>query len=246
MLSCFCAGVRGRAAAALRRLLWPLSGALGLCLAVLLTQAAGRQAEQFSAACAAVRADTLRLHIRAASDSVADQTAKLRVRDAVLELTERLYGGAATQAEAKAVAARSLPRIALAASHALWRMGGAETAKTVSVYLANEYFTVKQYGEYTLPAGYYDALCIRIGSGRGQNWWCCLYPQLCLVACSGYAAPDEQALVVGEYEVRFRLAEWWDALTGADGRTAEEEAGAAGMASADPAARQSPVCTAGR
>ncbi len=194
--------------------LWPLAGLLGLCLAVGLSQSAAR----FEAACAGVRADTLRLHIRAAGDTIAQQTEKLRVRDAVLELTGTLYAGADSAAEAKAIAARSLPRVALEARQALRRAGNGEK---VSVYLANEYFETKVYKEYTLPAGYYDALCVEIGGGAGRNWWCCLYPQICLAACGGYDQPEQQALVVGDYELRFRLAEWWQKLTG-QGEAPEE------------------------
>lgn len=198
---------------ALRQALVPLSCFLGLWLAWALT----RQGAALARTCDAVRADTLRLHIRAASDSVADQNAKLRVRDTVLELTEQLYGTAQSAQQAKQIAARSLPRIALCARHILWQQG---CRQPVRVYLTNMYFSTSIYKEYTLPAGTYDALRIEIGSGSGRNWWCCLYPQLCLAACSGgYAAPDEQQLVVGEYELRFRVAEWWQALTGAAERT---------------------------
>lgn len=212
-------------AARLRAGLVPLSCLGGLLLALTLSCMGARLAYT----CAAVRADTLRLHIRAASDSVADQNAKLRVRDAVLELTERLYGGAQTAQQAKQTAARCLPRIALCARHALWQQG---CRQTVRVFLTNMYFSTSIYNEYTLPAGTYDALRIEIGAGAGQNWWCCLYPQICLAACSGgYDTPEEQRLVVGQYELRLRLAEWWQALTGA-----------AGQAQAVP---EGIVCTAG-
>lgn len=202
----------------LRQWIGPLSCLLGLCLALCLNGMGQRLAR----GCAAVRGDTLRLHIRAASDGVVDQTAKLRVRDAVLELTETLYAGAQNAAEAKQIAARCLPRIALCASHTLWQQG---CRQTVRVYLTNMYFSTSVYDEYTLPAGDYDALRIELGGGGGQNWWCCLYPQICLAACSGYAAPGEQQLVVGGYEVRFRIMEWWQKLIGADNAPPEEPAG---------------------
>lgn len=200
-------GPQPYAAQWLRRWIKPLSCLLGLCLALYL---AGME-QNFARSCDAVRGDTLRLHIRAASDGVADQTAKLRVRDAVLELTGRLYAGAKSADEAKQIAARCLPQIALCASHTLWQQG---CRQPVRVFLTNMYFLTSVYDEYTLPPGYYDALRIEIGGGYGQNWWCCLYPQICLAACSGYAAPGEQQLVVGDYELRFRLVEWWRGLAG--------------------------------
>lgn len=199
------------AAAWLRRWLWPLSGALGLVLAAALCLPTAR----FTAACNTVQAQTLRLHVRAAGDSVADQSAKLRVRDAVLQVTEPLCAAAQTPEQAKQAAARSLPVVALRAQQA--------AGQPVRVYMTNEYFGVRQYDGYTLPAGYYDALCVEIGSGNGGNWWCCLYPQICLAACSGYADEEAQALVVGGYQIKFRVAEWWQKLT----RAPAEEADAA-------------------
>lgn len=199
----------------LRRGLWPVSGMVGLCLAVFVSGYAAR----FDAACAAVRADTLRLHIRAAGDTLADQTEKLRVRDAVLQLTGPLYANAQNAAEAKAAAARCLPVVALRAHCTLRRLG---SRQPVAVYLAEEYFSTRRYGDYTLPAGQYTALCVEIGSGQGRNWWCCLYPQICVAACSGYADEQSQALVVGEYRVQFRLVEWWQRLRRAAGSKADE------------------------
>ena len=194
----------------------PLCGLLGLWLAL----AVGLWQQNFAARCDAVRQNTLRLHILAADDSVAQQAAKLRVKNRVVQLAGRLYGNAEDIRQAKTQAARCLPRLALAASHELWQQG---SRQKVSVGLTNRYFAARTYGEYTLPPGYYDAVQLTIGAGQGQNWWCCLYPQLCLAACSGYADAGQQALVTGDYEIRFRLAEWWQQLT-APPRPAPEQA----------------------
>jgi len=183
-----------------------LSGVLGLCLAVAIS---ARQNE-FEARCAAVRQNTLRLHILAADDSVPAQAAKLRVKDAVVRLAGRLYGGAQDIRQAKRQAARSLPRLVLAAGHALRQQG---MTLPVSAGLCRQSFAPRQYGQYTLPGGVYDAVRLTIGEGQGQNWWCCLYPQLCLSACSGYAEQEQQTLVTGGYEVRFWLADWWRRVT---------------------------------
>lgn len=200
----------------LRRWLWPVSGVVGLWLAVFVSGYAAR----FEDACAAVRADTLRLHIRAAGDTLADQTDKLRVRDAVVQLTGPLYAKAADVTAAKAAAARCLPVVALRTHCTLRRLG---SRQPTAVYLTEEYFPTRQYGEYTLPAGQYAALCVEIGGGKGRNWWCCLYPQICAAACSGYADEQAQALVVGEYRLQFRLVEWWQQLRRrAAGESADE------------------------
>ncbi len=158
----------------------------------------------------ALRADTLRLHVRAASDSVLDQTVKLYVRDAVLELAGRLYGSAATKDEALACAARNLVRFELAAQHALARL---HAAGPVRVQLANLYFPTTRYDGFALPAGRYDAVRIDLGRTRGRNWWCVLYPGLCLAACGGYDDPAENDLIVGDHILRLRIVEWWQQRT---------------------------------
>ena len=158
---------------------------------------------------AALCADTLRLHIRAASDAVADQSAKLRVRDAVLACLDAACP-AGNQTDARSWAARNLFTLQLAARHALARCG---VDAPVQVQLVNMYFPARQYTGGCLPAGRYDAVRITIGSGSGQNWWCVLYPGLCRAACGGYALPEENDLVCGQYILRFRLVDWWNRHT---------------------------------
>lgn len=185
---------------------------LALCLALLggLALSGWWQAQQDTGA--ALRADTIRLHVRADSDSVYDQTCKLAVRDAVLELTARLWPRDAGPAEAWAAAARSLPDIQWAARRALARMG---QSRPVRVSLVNMYFDTTSYTDFALPAGRYDAVRVDIGQpgSYGQNWWCVLYPGLCAAACGGYDDPAETDLVCGEYILRFRAVEWWQQLT---------------------------------
>ena len=158
---------------------------------------------------AALCADTLRLHIRAASDAVADQSAKLRVRDAVLTCLDAACP-AGNQTDARSWAARNLFTLQLAARHALARCG---VDAPVQVQLVNMYFPARQYTGGCLPAGRYDAVRITIGSGSGQNWWCVLYPGLCRAACGGYALPEENDLVCGDYILRLRFVDWWNRHT---------------------------------
>ncbi len=154
---------------------------------------------------ALVCADTLRLHIRADSDSIADQSAKLHVRNAILS-----YMDAACPAQSKPGAlrwaSRHLFELQLTARHMLASLG---VHAPVHVRLVNMYFGPRRYGSGTLPAGRYDALRIDIGTGSGQNWWCVLYPGLCRAACGGYALPEENDLVCGDYILRLRLVDWW-------------------------------------
>ena len=153
---------------------------------------------------AALCADTLRLHIRAGSDSVADQSAKLHVRDAVLAYLDAACP-AQSKPEALTWAAQHLFELQLTARHALAKLG---LRAPVRVQLVNMYFPTRRYGSGALPAGRYDAVRIELGSGAGRNWWCVLYPGLCRAACSSYALPEENDLVCGEYILRFKVVEW--------------------------------------
>ena len=186
-----------------------------LCLALLLGlagcsiwQAVTWSRTQLDAG-ALVCADTLRLHIRAESDSIADQSAKLHVRDAVLAYMDARCP-AGSKPEALQWAAQHLFELQLTARHALAALG---IRSPVRVQLANLYFDARRYANGILPAGRYDAVRIEIGSGSGRNWWCVLYPGLCRAACGGYALPEENDLICGDYILRLKLVDWWNRRT---------------------------------
>ena len=186
-----------------------------LCLALLLGlagcsiwQAVTWSRTQLDAG-ALVCADTLRLHIRAESDSIADQSAKLHVRDAVLAYMDARCP-AGSKPEALQWAAQHLFELQLTARHALAALG---IRSPVRVQLANLYFDARRYANGILPAGRYDAVRIEIGSGSGRNWWCVLYPGLCRAACGGYALPEENDLICGDYILRLKLVDWWHRRT---------------------------------
>ena len=179
-----------------------LSGALALCIGLQGLLGWGRTQLDTGAALAA---DTLRLHIRAASDTTADQTDKLAVRDALLAYLDA-HCTASTQPEARAWAAAHLPDLQLAAAGALARRG---SFAPVRVQLVEMYFGTTRYPTGVLPAGRYQAVRIDLGAAPyGRNWWCVLYPGLCRSACGGYARPAENDLVCGNYILRLRLVEW--------------------------------------
>ena len=193
-----------------RRSLIELSAGLGLLLAVLLTCGFS----SFAKVAAHVRADTLRLHVQANSDSVEDQLLKLRVRDAVLAASAELWGGEQNKQQAMEQAQASLPRLQLLAEQTVAAAG---SRLPVKVYLTNMYFATTRYTDFTLPAGSYDALRIELGAHAGKNWFCVLYPGLCLPAAEGEAAyptSAEQQLVKSEgYEIRFATLELWERWT---------------------------------
>ena len=120
----------------------------------------------------------LRLHVIAASDSEEDQSAKLAVRDAILPLFEK----AESYEDARAFLL-SHGREIQSAAEAVLRERGLHYG--VQLSLGTETFPDRIYGETLFPAGAYDALCVRLGPAEGHNWWCVLFPPLCIVSENG-------------------------------------------------------------
>lgn len=119
--------------------------------------------------------ELLRLHIRANSNSAIDQSVKLKVRDAVNAfITENIHKS--TFEEAYSEIGKNLGVLNAIATNVLRRNGFSYGART---RLANEYFPSRMYKDVTVPEGYYDALIIELGEGKGDNWWCVVYPPLC-------------------------------------------------------------------
>ena len=188
-----------------KRKVLELGVGLGLLLSVVLTVAA----EQRGKVAAQVRADTIRLHVLANSDTIEDQLLKLDVRDAILEALPAAVTSAATPQQAAQALRTALPRLQRAADLALHQ---AHSAQRAAVRLETADFAARAYGSFALPGGAYTALRVELGDAQGHNWFCVLYPALCVAgATAEYPTPQENALVFGRYEVRFAL---WDALQG--------------------------------
>lgn len=159
-----------------------------------------------------VKTDTLRLHIIANSDSEFDQQLKLKVRDRVLELTGELFAEAAGKTDAEALAKYSANDIKAAAEEVIAENGA---DYSVSVEITNMWFETRTYDGFTLPAGDYDAVRIIIGAGEGHNWWCVMYPPLCIPGAEDAIAKygDNAKFVAGDgFEIRFALLEWLEKL----------------------------------
>ncbi len=171
----------------------------------------------FYGQCEGIRDNVVRLHILANSDSTADQTLKLQVRDAVTGPADGWLDGAGTAMEALTLAEKRLPELQQVAQQTVWDAG---CSYPVKAELCTMYFTTRQYDTVTLPAGMYDAVRITIGEGAGQNWWCVVFPPMCVGAAteeqtlSDVLNSGQQALVTGgaRYEVRFALIEWFEAF----------------------------------
>ena len=151
---------------------------------------------------AAVYDSVIRLHVLANSDSEADQTLKLLVRDAVLGEAQMLLEGTKTREEAEAVLAQNLGGIEHAATACL-RQNGSEDR--VSVTLGEEKYPTRVYENLAFPSGEYLSLRVCIGQARGQNWWCVLFPPLCLSAATTKAEAEEVFLSAGLSEQQYRI-----------------------------------------
>ena len=162
---------------------------------------------------AALAQRVVRLHVVGGSDSGEDQTVKLGVRDAVLAEAGPLLEGVSGTEEARAVLAANLGRLAAAGAAA--SAGAAVTASVED----GVWFPTKEYEDFSLPAGRYPAVRIVVGEGDGRNWWCVVFPQLCLTPVSEKAGQKwdglstaQVGLITGEnqgYMIKFRLLEWW-------------------------------------
>lgn len=167
----------------------------------------------FAYNCSRVRSDVLRMHVIANSDCSADQQLKLMVRDAVLERGAQLFDGTVTADEARRKIEPHKAELEAAAQEVIERAG---YDYPVSVNVVNEYFATRCYGSLTMPAGRYTAVKVVIGEGAGRNWWCVMFPPLCLPAAQDRGGnldtffDDGELKVVessGRYEPRFKIVE---------------------------------------
>lgn len=129
-----------------------------------------------------------RLHILANSDSEEDQALKLKVRDNIISYMNTLSYSGLTKEESINLTSSHLIAFKEIAEKTI---AGEGYNYPVSLEIDNFYFPTKEYGNISLPAGYYDALKIEIGEAKGQNWWCSLFPPLCFVDISAGVIDEE-------------------------------------------------------
>lgn len=185
---------------------WEISMLLALCITLCAGTWASARSEALSNA-------LVRLHVIAVSDEAEEQEIKLRVRDSVLAYLEPRLEGADDAAEARELISAELDGIKAAAETAA-------EGREVSVTLSREYYPTRDYGSFALPAGSYESLRVVLGEGEGHNWWCVVFPPLCLSAAEAENAletlgGDSAQLLSGEGEgvvFKFRLLELWGEL----------------------------------
>ncbi len=166
----------------------------------------------YAQTCSQVREDVLRLHVIANSDSEEDQNIKLLVRDRLLEIGADCFANAASRQQAADAVQQASDLLTTAANEVLKAHGMDYTA---SITVKEEYFETRTYDGVTLPAGVYLAVCAVLGEGQGKNWWCVMFPPLCLPAVtateSEYALFDDEntAVIQAEdgYVIRFKIVE---------------------------------------
>ena len=187
---------------------WEIAALMALSLA--LCAGTWAQARQQSISSALVR-----LHVIAVSDAAEEQEIKLEVRDAVLDYLTPVLENAEDQQQARQIITENLEGIAEAA-------GSAARGRQVSVTLSRESYPTRQYEGFTLPAGRYESLRVILGEGEGKNWWCVVFPPLCLSAAEREEVQsvlngEDLAIVTEEegYVLRFRLVELWGELLNA-------------------------------
>ena len=143
--------------------------------------------------------EVFRFHVIANSDSEEDQELKMKVKEAVVAYMRETLSGAENAAEAKAWAIRHKEELVRVSEEVL-RAEGCSDKVTAEVVRCE--FPDKTYGDITFPAGWYDALRIRIGKAQGHNWWCVLYPNLCFMDSVHAVVPKE-----GKEELRSVLTD---------------------------------------
>lgn len=164
-----------------------------------------------------IRSDVLRLHVIANSDTSVDQNLKLRLRDYILQEGKDIFNGSVNVENAVEKIEPVLPELEKSAK-AFVNWAGFDY--DVKISLSNEYFTTRTYETVTLPAGKYLALRVVIGSGEGHNWWCVMFPPMCVPAADkkdeieNVFSEKEIKLVESKpkYEPRFKVVEIYEQL----------------------------------
>ena len=187
-----------------------LSLCCGLICAILLSMS------HFNAACDDLRQNVLRLHIIANSDSEPDQQLKLKIRDEILKQTDNLFLKSTDLETAKNTVAQNLIFFEKIAHNVIEENGFDYTA--TADFGVSE-FSTRYYDDFTLPAGDYESLVITLGEGAGKNWWCVVYPTVCIPAAIKGELTDtvtEESAAIAKsgqrYVMRFKTVEIYEKI----------------------------------
>lgn len=190
--------------------IWELSLLFALCVTLCTGLFAKAEQQQLAN-------ELIRLHVIANSDSESDQSAKLNVRDSALKVLTPLLEGVSSVDEAEKVINNALPLLCSEAKKSLLLDGKFYSARAE---LCLEQYPTRKYDGFALPSGDYISLKIILGKGEGHNWWCVVFPPLCMTSVENEDAfsslTDESAKLItydgSEYKLKFRIIELYQQL----------------------------------
>ncbi len=154
-----------------------------------------------------IRNQTLRLHIIARDDSAHSQHIKTQVRDVIINTAASLYCRAENFENAVEITKNNLDYIQQVTDNTLAKL---EAGYTSQCSIEQFYFDTTEYEDFTMPRGKYTALTIRLGDARGKNWWCVVYPSLCVSASGEYEDDDSNTFIeTDNFRLKFKTVELW-------------------------------------
>lgn len=155
-----------------------------------------------------------RLHILANSDSDFDQELKLSVKDAILENSAKLFQSSSTLSQAIESAQSNIDTFRNIAKYVIEENG---YTYNVDVTIDKEYFDTRYYDSFIMPAGMYNTMKIVIGEGKGHNWWCVMYPSVCISGCIDdfdkvLSAQEKELLTSNKFIPKFKIIELYESI----------------------------------
>ena len=167
----------------------------------------------FGTSCESITNKVIRFHIPAASNSDYDQSLKLKVKDEIFLYVTKMLENSKSYKESLDIISNNIENIENKVNLILIEEGAEYKAEAK---IKESFFKTRKYEGFTLPAGSYKSLYIKLGSGEGENWWCALYPSLCLNPAFGekVLTENEQDIIESqsENEISFLIYEWFLSL----------------------------------
>ncbi len=169
---------------------------------------------RFEMRCDELRQGVFRLHIIANSDSEADQSLKLAVRDEILKSSTDIFKGCNSVGDAIITANNNIDEINNIANRVIAKNGFNYKAR---VSVGDKYFDTREYDDFTLPAGTYKSLVVDLGEAQGKNWWCVVFPCVCVPSSCDASLTDSVSIEAAntaenapKYEIKFKTVELYE------------------------------------
>lgn len=154
-----------------------------------------------------IRENTLRLHVIANDNSAQSQYIKMQVKDTINSVCSQLYCPAESFNQAISITDENLEYINQITDNVLKNLG---VDYTSMCSLEKFYFDTTEYGDFTMPRGYYTALTVRLGEAQGKNWWCVVYPSLCRSIGAEYKDDNSNSFIeTDNFRIKFKAVELW-------------------------------------